>query len=47
MAKIDTTIEAVENAIPNPFSDQPVDDGPSNTQRHGSKATLTFELALC
>ena len=47
MAKIDTTIEAVGNAIPNPFSDQPVDDGPSNTQRHGSTPTLTFELASC
>ena len=37
MSKIDTTVEAMENVIPNPFSDQPVENGPTSTKRHGSE----------
>ena len=39
MAKIDTTVEAMESVIPNPFSDQPVENGPTNTKRHGYNVT--------
>ena len=38
MAKIDTTVEAMESVIPNPFSDQP-ENGPTNTKRHGYNVT--------
>ena len=45
MAKIDNKVSEMKNIIPNPFSNQPNETGPTNTKRHGSIWFFYSEVA--